>query len=135
MAFDKFGTLVVNITVADGALPLRDAKIKITGADEENSEIVYSIRSDIDGISEVISLPTPEKALSLAPGATAPSYAVYDIAVSSEGYYTKRIYNVPVFEGTETILPVNMLPLAIHESNTTFPRGNLGTVVEENPYL
>ena len=135
MAFDKFGTLVVNITVADGALPLRDAKIKITGADEENREIVYSIRSDIDGISEVISLPTPEKALSLAPGATASSYAVYDIAVSSEGYYTKRIYNVPVFEGTETILPVNMLPLAIHESNATYPRGNLGTVVEENPYL
>ena len=135
MAFDKFGTLVVNITVADGALPLRDAKIRITGADEENREIVYSIRSDIDGISEVISLPTPEKALSLAPGATASSYAVYDIAVSSEGYYTKRIYNVPVFEGTETILPVNMLPLAIHESNATYPRGNLGTVVEENPYL
>ncbi len=135
MAFDKFGTLVLNITVADGALPLRDAKIRITGADEENREIVYSVRSDIDGISEKIALPAPEKALSLSPGAPSPAYAVYNIEVGSEGYYTKRISSVPVFEGTETILPVNMLPLAIHENNVTFPRGNLNTIVEENPYL
>ncbi len=135
MAFDKIGTLVLNVTVAGGALPLANTKIRIFGADEENREINYSIRSDIDGISEIISLPTPERALSLSPGAASPQYAVYNIEVASEGYYTKRIFNVAVFEGTETIQPVNMIPLPIRESGITFPRGSLNTVVEENPYL
>ena len=135
MPFDKFGALVLNITVAGGALPLYDTKIKISGADEETRGIEYSIRSDIDGISEKIPLPAPNRNLSLSPRAESPAFAVYNIEVASEGYYTKRIYNTPVFEGTETILPVNMIPLAVHENNVTFPRGTLYTVIEENPYL
>lgn len=135
MAFDKFGTLIINASAAGGALPVRGTVVRITGGSEENKSVEYSLVTDWDGVTEILSLPAPSRELSLHPGAKEPSYALYDIQVSAPGYYTKKIYNVAVFEGTETIQPVNMIPMAIYENNVTYPRNNLDTFVSENEML
>ena len=135
MSFDKFGKLAVRTFTAGGALPLEGAIVRIRGAVEENSEIEYSLISDIDGMTEEIDLPAPSALLSQAPNPSEPSYGVYDVDVSAADYYTKRIKNIAIFDGTRTLLPVNMIPKAASETNTTYPRDNLNTLVYENERL
>ena len=135
MSFNKSGTLIVNTSSANGAIPIPGTLIRIVGSSEENRDVVYSVRTDIDGVSEKLILPAPDRTLSQSPGATSPSYALYDIIISAPGYYTKRVYNVVVFDGEETIQPINMIPRAIHINNATYPRDNLTTFVRENEML
>ena len=135
MPFDKSGTLIINATSAGGALPSSGTVIRILGGVEENRDIQYSLITDVDGISERINLPAPSRNLSLSPGAAEPSYALYNIEVSAPGYYTKRIFNVAVFDGQETVQPVNMIPIATNQNDVTYPRGNLNTFVQENELL
>ncbi|MBE6644983.1 MAG: hypothetical protein E7612_06365 [Ruminococcaceae bacterium] len=135
MPFDKTGTLIINASSAGGSLPTTGTVIRILGGTEENRDIQYSVITDIDGVSERIALPTPSRTLSMSPGTAEPSYALYNIEVSAPGFYTKRIFNVAVFDGVETVQPVNMIPIPIHENGVTYPRGNLNTFVQENQFL
>lgn len=135
MAFDKIGTLVIRAFTAGGALPVGGTVVKITGNDEENRIVEYSIITDIDGVTEKIELPAPSGELSQSPGAKEPSYALYNIEISAPGYYTKRIFNVAVFDNTETIQTVNMIPKSVRENGITYPRNNLNTLVRENERL
>ena len=135
MPFDKSGTLIINTSSAGGALPTSGVVVRISGAVEENRDIQYSLITDIDGVSERITLPAPPRELSMSPGAPQQSYALYDILISAPGYYTKRIYNVAVFDGEETVLPVNMIPIPTNKRGVTYPRGNLNTISQENELL
>ena len=135
MAFDKSGTLVVRTFTAGGALPVVGTVVKISGIDEDNRGVEYSVITDVDGVTAKISLPAPSATLSLSPKAPLPSYALYNIEISAPGFYTKRIFNVAVFDGTETIQPVNMIPRSNTENGITYPRDNLNTQVYENERL
>ena len=135
MPYDKKGTLIINASSAGGALPTAGTIVRILGSEEENRDVQFSLITDIDGISERISLPAPSRELSLSPGAVEPSYALYNIEISAPGFYTKKIYNVAVFDGEETVQSVNMIPIALHNDNQTSPRGNLETLVRENEML
>ncbi len=135
MVFDKFGTLRVNAYTAGGALPIPQAVIKIVGNSEENSYVEYSVITDIDGISEIIELPAPSREYSQTPGSPERSYALYNIEITAPGYYTKKLYDIAVFDGTETLQPVNMIPLPIRDSGVTYPRNNLTAVSRENENL
>lgn len=135
MAFDKNGTLVVNAYSASGALPIKNTYVRVIGAGEENRTVQYSRITDIDGITLPIVLPAPSRELSQSPGSSEQAFAVYDVVITAPGYYTKRIYNVAVFDGEKTIQRVNMIPIPMHETNVTYPRGNLNTIVKENEML
>lgn len=135
MVFDKTGLLRVNTYTAGGALPISSAIIRIIGNSEENSYIQYSVLTDIDGVTEIISLPAPSREYSQNPGSPEQSYALYDIEITAPGYYTKKLYDVAVFEGTETIQSVNMIPLPMMDSDVTYPRDNLTAVSKENERL
>jgi hypothetical protein len=132
MVFDKFGTLKVNTYTAGGALPIPKAVIKIIGNSEENGYVEYSVITDIDGVTDIINLPAPSREYSQSPGSPEQSYALYDIEITAPGYYTKKLYDIAVFEGTESIQPVNMIPLPIRDSGVTYPRNNLTAVSREN---
>ncbi len=135
MPFDKLGTLIVNASSAGGALPVPNTVVRIIGTDEENKLTEYSVITDIDGVTERISLPAPSRELSQSPGAKEQSYALYNIEISAPGFYTKRIFDVAVFEGTETLQPVNMIPFPKNESGVTYPRNNLEVTSRENERL
>lgn len=135
MPFDKSGTLIVNTSIAGGALPLSGTVVRIIGTDETNKLTEYSVITDIDGVTAHISLPAPSRELSQAPGAKEQPYALYNIEISAPGYYTKRIFDVAVFEGEETIQLVNMIPFSENESGVTYPRNNLDATSRENERL
>ena len=135
MKFDKIGSLIVNATSASGALPTSGVVVRIYGADEENRFVRYSIVTDIDGVSRRLDLPAPPKAFSMSPKPSEQPYANYNIEIYADGFYVKRIFNVAVFEGAETVQTVNMIPYRIHESGVTYPRNTLDTFVRENEML
>lgn len=117
---NKSGSLSVRAYTAGGALPISGAIVRIFGAEDENREIVYSLLTDLDGVTEHISLPTPPRELSENPDSASPPFAIYDIEVEKEGYFSKRLYNVPVFEGINSEQPIAMIPIS-----EDLPRGNL----------
>ncbi len=133
--FTQTGTLLVNTAVAGGALPISNSVVKIVGASEENRGIEYSVLTDENGVTKEIPLPAPLKSLSEAPNAPEVPYALYNIEVSSDGYYTKKIFDVAVFADTLTVLSVNMIPETIHNSGPEYPKFNLDTYVRENEML
>ena len=135
MAFDKKGTLVINAYSASGALPVKDTHVRVVGAGEENRTVQYSSVTDLDGVTVPIILPAPSRELSQSPGSNEPSYAIYDVIITAPGYYTKRIFDVAVFDGIETLQPINMIPFPENEAGTTYPRNNLEATSRENERL
>ena len=47
---NSYGQLEIRATKANGALPVKDAIVRIKGAEEENRFIVYSVLTDIEEI-------------------------------------------------------------------------------------
>ncbi len=104
------GYLVVKVSTARGAIPIEGASVNIRGAEQENSQIIYSLTTDSDGKTEKIALPTPPRELSETPGAVAP-YALYDIDVFKDGYSDLFIHKVPLFGSITAIQPAILIPL------------------------
>ena len=135
MPYTDSGSLIIKTYTAGGALPVGNSVVKITGVDEDNRFVEFSLLSDVDGLTPRIPLPSPQKSTSLSPDPTEAPYAQYNIAVSAEGYYPKLIKSVAVFSGVDTFLPINMIPIAIYENGVEFPKNTLDTTVIENPFL
>ncbi len=135
MPYTDSGTMIVKAYTAGGALPVPSTVVRITGGDEENRFVEFSLLTDDDGITPRIPLPSPKKSYSLAPNPSESPYALYNIEVSADGYYPKKIANVALFSGTDSFQSVNMIPIAVYENGVDFPKDTLNTTVEENPYL
>ncbi|MBQ9783261.1 MAG: hypothetical protein IJW44_01940 [Clostridia bacterium] len=106
---DSIGYLIVKVSTARGAIPLADAAVNIRGGDPETSGVLYSLRTNRDGQTERVALPTPPRSASEAPGGIVP-YANYNIEVSRPGYLPLSFQNVPVFPSITSIQPAVMIP-------------------------
>ena len=128
------GTLQIRAYTAGGALPVPNARVQITGADETNRLISYSLITDMDGITDAVTLPTPSVDYSLSPTPAEAPYAIYDVVIDAEGYYIKRINGVNVFSGVNSLQQINMIPISSDGKND-FPRGNVNTNIPNNENL
>ena len=135
MKYTENGTLTVRTYTASGALPVKGALIRITGTDEHNRFVDFTLLTDEDGVTGAISLPTPDRDLSMGSGAPEIPYAIYDVEASADGYYTKRIRNVAIFTGVNSTQAINMIPVSVGTHAEEYPRGNLDATVYENEYL
>lgn len=124
---DDFGSLSVRAYTAGGALPIADASVTITGAEEDNRDIVYILFTDNDGVTESVKLPAPSREYSQSPNPSQAPYAVYDIEISADGYLGKRITGVPVFAGVYSIQPIAMIPHTIGMAD--IPTKNIDSVI------
>ena len=130
----EYGSLTVRAYTAGGGLPVAGAKVKIKGGEEENKNIYYELITDRSGNTETVTLPAPVKDYSLSPeGDTAP-YALYDLEITKDGYYEKRIIGLTVFSGVASLQLINMIPLS-EGGGGEFPRGSINTVIPENTDL
>ena len=130
----NIGYLIVNVTTARGAIPLEDASVTIYDSDAPGNPLVTSVVTDNSGKTPKISLPAPDRDISMRPG-TAKPYASYLIEVGKEGYYPVTNSGVPVFSGITSIQPAEMLPLSEHDSANVYPRSGLDIPENENPQL
>lgn len=129
MNFDDYGTLRIRTTSASGAIPISGAIARIIGGEEFNRSIVKSLITDNDGITPKAKLPTPRRSYALTPKDEESPFALYDVEITAEGYFTKKIIGVAIFAGINAILPVNMIPES--ESQTeNYPKGNVNSIIE-----
>ena len=132
MSSNDYGILQIRVYRASEALPIRNAVVKITGADEYNTDIMISELTDIDGLTKEIPLQTPARYLSLSPNPASSPYSVYDVDITKAGYYPKKIFNVPIFAQTKASLPIEMIPVAYDQNGAVIPLENLNSVIYEN---
>lgn len=128
------GTLRIRTYTAGGALPVSGALVRITGAEEDNRFVAYTLTTDRDGLTPVITLPAPAANYSLAPDPAEQAYSVYDAEISATGYMTKRINGLTVFSGVDSVQLVNLIPVSDYNINQ-IPRGNINTTIPENEDL
>lgn len=126
------GRLVVYTYLAGDALPVSDALIRVEGSDEGVSEAHHSRFSNIDGIAVFEGLPAPARAYSTAPNPIEQPYSTYAVTVMKNGYYTKRIFEVAIFDGITTRLPVNMI---VKNGSEREPEDTVDSTSSENPKL
>ncbi len=132
---NQSGYLQVRTFVADEGLPVGGAFVRISGNDEFNLGVEVSVVTGRSGLTEKIPLPAPARTLSLSPGAQEQPYSTYDVYVSAEGYYPKKIFNVAVFSGILSVLPLSMTPDAGLTRNVDAPRSSNYSISQENEDL
>ena len=114
------GKLRIRAYTAGGALPISNVRVEISGAEEGNENVKFVLFTDMDGITEEITLPAPSSSYSMTPYPNESPYALYDVKISKDGYLTKTIRNLPVFSGIESFQGVNMIPY----TEGVYPREN-----------
>ena len=131
---ENFGNLTVRAYTAGGGLPVSGAVVRISGAEEVNRSVLQSLITDEDGNTESVSLPAPLRENSLSPNSAGAAYALYDVEITKDGYYTKKIFGSSVFSGVNSLLLINMIPVS-DGGQSDYPRGNINTVIPENTSL
>ena len=124
------GKLRIRANTAGGALPIKGAHVKIFGAEESNKDVIFSLLTDVDGITEAVTLPAPDKSFSQKPYPSEAPYAIYNVEITADGYYTQRINGLPIFAGIESYQIVNMIPGT--SNGTVYPEGNTETTIPES---
>ena len=135
MKHDGNGNIRIKTYMADEALPVSDTLVKIYGTDDYNKDIKYSFITDSNGVTEEISLPAPNISYSTSPGAEEYPYAVYNVELAKDGFYPKRIDNVPIFSDRSALLPIEMIPLSYNADGAVIPNNNLNSTIYENDKL
>ena len=129
MESGNFGRIHFRAYAASEAIPIEGVAVRILN---DRGEILYSLLTDEDGVTEAVSLPAPPVVFSLDSRSSDESFSLYEIEASKSGYYTKKIYNVPIFSGVETEMPINMIDYVSKEDGGLFPRGNVNAVINES---
>ena len=124
------GYLRVYISEANGTIPIADATVYVTEYKEEGGgDVLYSLRTDEDGMTPTVPLETPDARESQSPGAKQP-YGLVGVNIAAAGYYPAEHAAVPVFSGITSILPVNLLPLGEADA---MPGAFVRTALYETP--
>ena len=129
---EEYGILLVRTTTASGADPVSDVNVSISGTSDVGHDMRISVLSDESGITQPILLPAPPRALSLSPDSTEEAFSRYDVEIYKEGYYRKKLYDVAIFSGITSVLPINMIPSTPYNTQQNTPRENEFAIITEN---
>lgn len=105
------GGLRIQVTSTLGMIPIADATVTISYADNLDSPI-QTLTTDISGQTPVIELPAPPIEYSLEPGSPRP-YSEYTIQISAPSYETVVISGSEILPDVTSIQPVEMPPLEV----------------------
>ena len=96
--------------------------------------LFFSSVTDIDGLSDEFTLPAPSLEYSLLPNPAELPYSLYDLVISKDGYFTKRITGLSVFSGINSVQLISMIP-GSGEISEDYPRGSVNYIIPENTNL
>lgn len=115
----KSGFLRVQVFAGEQTFPVSNANIVVTKNFGSRENVFYEENTDISGVMSRVSLPAPDKSLSVYPTSLQP-YSTYDISVTHPGYNKVVIHNCVVFDGIETAQMVELIPgLSVDGDPTT----------------
>lgn len=104
------GSLRFRVYTARGALPVEGALCEVFVTIAGKPYLLYSLKTDSSGQTMEISLPAPSKELSQKPDSPVQPYALYNAKVSSDGFTTVVLKNIPIFEGILSVQRVGLVP-------------------------
>ena len=104
------GTMSFRVYTAREALPVVGAKIIITKEIGGETHTFSTLTTDMSGQTAPITLPAPEKNLSLDSGNKIQPFSLYDAVVTKAGYATIRYTGIPVFDGVNSVQRAAMVP-------------------------
>ena len=122
---ESIGFLIAEVRTANGAIPIEGARVYIYESREEESGVIYSLRTDKSGMTEKVALDAKSKELSRVPGNEQP-FTIYNITATADGYYSSDKSRVPIFEGVTSILPFNLIPLGEYSDPESFTPDGAG---------
>ena len=123
---DEIGFLVVSVKTANGALPIEGASVTIYAYEKENekngsstlkNDVIYNLKTDLNGKTPKIALKTKSKSLSNNPENVFP-YQTYNAYVTKDGYYDSTYINIPIFQGITSLQEADLIPLSEFASPT-----------------
>lgn len=135
MKYNSLGYIQISAFTAAGALPVPNLNVHISGSEEGNLGVEYSIKTDRNGLTAVVELPAPSVSYSLSPNPAEQPYAKYNVYASQDGFYPKTIYDVAVFGGIKAILPLEMIPDAGFTRGVYPPSSSNKSIITENEEL
>lgn len=104
------GTLIFQISTAQGALPIENAKCVLT---KKFGGIIHEIKALLtneSGKTESLLLPAPLRSLSQQYETQIQPFALYDAAVSRNGFVDVVLKDIPIFDGVQSVQRVSLLP-------------------------
>lgn len=104
------GFLKVQVYSAQGAFPLKDARVIISKELDNQQKIFYEMVTDESGITQPVSLPAPDASHSFVVDGIRP-YENYNIEVSKQGFQTTLREGLPIFPGVVSLQPIQLRPL------------------------
>lgn len=104
------GTMSFRVYTAREALPVIGAKIIVTKQIGGEMHTFSVLTTDMSGQTAPITLPAPEKNLSLDSGNKIQPFSLYDAIITKNGYATIRYTGIPVFDGVNSVQRAAMVP-------------------------
>ncbi|MGN0669180.1 MAG: hypothetical protein ACI4JZ_01400 [Oscillospiraceae bacterium] len=104
------GTMAFRVYTAREALPVIGAKVIITKQIGGEMHTFSVLTTDMSGQTAPITLPAPEKNLSLDSGNKIQPFSLYDAIVTKNGYAAIRYTGIPVFDGVNSVQRAAMVP-------------------------
>ncbi len=104
------GQIQIQVFTSRGKIPVPDASILI----RQGREIFALDVSNASGWGRQIQIPVKGEK---DPQGVSPPYTLVEILVEHPNFISQNIGNVKVFPGTESLLPVELIPLAEDESS------------------
>lgn len=113
------GYLIVKVSTALGAIPIEGALVTVRSQEQKQSDVIYSLKSDRNGLTVKIPLSAPSIKESEAPGNTLP-YSLYSVDVSKDGYIPLKLSNVAIFDSITSVQPATIIPLPDNKYTDSF---------------
>lgn len=106
----RTGSLRFRTFTARGALPVSGAVCVVTKTFGSKTEVLSTQTTDISGQTDIIQLPAPPRSLSLSPNSTILPYALYNAAITANGFEEIVLKNIPIFEDILSVQNAALVP-------------------------
>ena len=104
------GFLGVSTFAAGRILPISGANVYVSQIEDGKEKLLYSLITDENGNTPIVSIEAPDMALSEKPGNSKP-FSLINIRVIKDSFFRTIIKDVQVFANRITIQNVDMVPL------------------------
>ncbi len=101
------GTFIAHVYTSDALIPIPDATIIVS----QGRNLLATRLSDISGITQAVTISTPDESASLEPGQQTP-YAVVNVTVDHPDYGRIEANNVQIFPGVVTEQNFELIPFS-----------------------
>ena len=96
---EQIGFITVSVTTATGSSPVPNAEVMISKLTDTGDTVLYRYITDESGQTPLSKLQTPKLQNSLSEFSEGPDFSLYNVTVSSDGFYPLVSLDIPVFTG------------------------------------